>query len=111
MIRHCCDAEGQIEGMVHAITLHHDGVIVAKLPHTFVRAPNSDLTFGGFKLARFGWVDDRGHDVGQLDAQSISLNDEAAMRAARKMARPLFMVSFHSRRSMESATIPPPAWM
>ena len=43
--------------------------------------------------------------------QSISLNDEAAMRAARKMARPLFMVSFHSSRATESATMPPPAWM
>ena len=35
----------------------------------------------------------------------------SAMATARKMARPLFMVSFHSRSGTESATMPAPAWM
>ena len=34
-----------------------------------------------------------------------------AMVTARKMARALFMVSFHSSGGWESATIPAPAWM
>ena len=43
--------------------------------------------------------------------QSSSRKDSSAMRAARKIARPLFMLSFHSRRAIESATTPPPACM
>ena len=73
------------------------------LPNPRPMLAQPSIRWGLLVLARWQWALEH--------LQSISLNDEAAMRAARKIARPLFMVSFHSNRASESATMPPPAWM
>ena len=58
-----------------------------------------------------GLAGDAGRRPVLPERQSNSRKDSSAMRAARKIARPLFMLSFHSRRAIESATTPPPACM
>ena len=93
----------------HRCSANHDSALAS----SGSLSRRSEYRFGLWRisLARLAPSMTEATTLDDLIAQSISLNDEAAILAARKMARPLFMVSFHSNRANESATMPPPAWM